>query len=320
MKKVIGYLIIIFFLALLPFGLRDARWLHLLVMIYLYIILAGGLRLIMSAGQVSFAHPAFWAIGAYASALLVMRLGFSFWIALPLAGAISAIFSILIGYPCLRLKGPYFFIITLSFGEIATLFFTTWVEVFGGANGIAGIPLPNPIYFPLIGVAQFSSRSVHYYYLLLIILLITLFIMYRLERSRFGMTCSSIRESEELAASLGVNAMRYKMILFVTACFFAGLAGSFYAHYMTYISPDFFSIWESMTMLLIVVIGGSGSVTGVIVGAVLLIIVPEIGREAKRVEPIIFGAILVVVLRFLPGGLRGLLSRILWRLKFFKNQ
>jgi branched-chain amino acid transport system permease protein len=89
---------------------------------------------------------------------------------------------------------------------------------------------------------------------------------------------------------------------------------------MTYISPDFFSIWESMTMLLIVVIGGSGSVTGVILGAVLLIIVPEIGREAKRVEPIIFGTILVVVLRFLPGGLRGLLSRILWRLKFFKNQ
>lgn len=305
-------------MALLPIFLKAPRWVHLIMMIYLFIILAGGLRLVMSTGQVSFAHAAFWAIGAYSSTLLVMRLGLSFWIALPLAGVISSVIGIMIGYPVLKLKGPYFFIITMSFGEIARLVFTSWVGVFGGANGISGIPLPNPINIPLLGVIEFSIRSLHYYYLLLIMLLCALFIMYRLERSRFGMTCTAIRESDELSAALGINAMRYKMILFVVACFFAGLAGSFYAHYITYISPDFFTFWESMIFLLIAAIGGSGSVSGVILGAILLTIIPDIAREAKRVEPIIFGAVLVLVLRFQPEGLWGLLKRIRWQSKVFE--
>lgn len=318
LKKAIVYLFAIALLALLPVVMRDPRWLHIVIMIYLYIMLAGGLRLIMSTGQVSFAHAAFWAIGAYSSALLVMKLGLSFWLALPLAGVISAIVSILIGFPCLRLKGPYFFIITLAFGEIARLVFTSWVDLFGGANGIPGIPFPDPIAIPLLGVIEFSSRSVHYYYLLLLMLLGCLFIMYRLQGSRFGMTCAAVRESDELAQSLGISAIRYKMILFVVACFFAGLAGSFYAHYMTYISPDFFTFWESMTFLMIAVIGGSGSTSGVILGAILLTVAPEIAREAKRVEPIIFGAILVVVLLFLPGGLWSLREKIPLKLNLLK--
>lgn len=318
LKKAIVYLFAIALLALLPVVMRDPRWLHIVIMIYLYIMLAGGLRLIMSTGQVSFAHAAFWAIGAYSSALLVMKLGLSFWLALPLAGVISAIVSILIGFPCLRLKGPYFFIITLAFGEIARLVFTSWVDLFGGANGIPGIPFPDPIAIPLLDVIEFSSRSVHYYYLLLLMLLGCLFIMYRLQGSRFGMTCAAVRESDELAQSLGISAIRYKMILFVVACFFAGLAGSFYAHYMTYISPDFFTFWESMTFLMIAVIGGSGSTSGVILGAILLTVAPEIAREAKRVEPIIFGAILVVVLLFLPGGLWSLREKIPLKLNLLK--
>lgn len=318
MRKAIVYLFLIALLGLLPVVMRDPRWVHIVIMIYLHIMLAGGLRLIMSTGQVSFAHAAFWAIGAYSSVLLVMNLGLSFWIALPLAGVISAIISIFIGFPCLRLKGPYFFIITLAFGEITRLVFTSWVDLFGGANGIAGIPFPNPIAVPLLGVIEFSSRSIHYYYLLLFLLLGCLFVMYRLERSRFGMTCSAVRESDELAQSLGISAIRYKMIVFVVACFFAGLAGSFYAHYMTYISPDFFTFWESMTLLLIAAIGGSGSTSGVILGAILLTLVPEIAREAKRVEPIIFGGTLVVVLLFLPGGLWSLRERIPVKLKSLK--
>lgn len=307
MKGIARNLCLIALMVLLPFFLSTPRWLHFMIMVYLYIILAGGLRLIMTTGQVSFAHAAFWAIGAYSSALLVMRVGLSFWIALPIAGLISAVFGILIGYPCLKLKGPYFFIITLSFGEIARLFFTTWVDVFGGANGIADIPLPNPLSIPLIGYIKFSPRGVHFYYLILAILLVALFVMYRLERSRFGISCDAIRESDELAAALGISPIRHKVILFIVACFFAGLAGSFYAHYTAYISPDFFTFWESMTMLLIVAIGGSGTTSGVILGAFLLTIIPEVGREVKRFEPIIFGGILMIVLRFVPGGLWGIL-------------
>jgi branched-chain amino acid transport system permease protein len=319
LKKSTAYLVLIVLLFLVPTILRDPRWLHVVIMIYLYIMLAGGLRLIMSTGQVSFAHAAFWAIGAYSSALLVMKLGFSFWVALPSAAVISAIIGILIGYPCLRLKGPYFFIITLAFGEIARLMFTSWVDLFGGANGIAGIPFPDPISVPLLGVIQFGSRSTQYYYLLLLMLLGSLFVMYRLEGSRFGMTCAAIREADELAQSLGISAIRYKLILFVTACFLAGLAGSFYAHYLTYISPDFFTFWESMIFLLIAAIGGSGSTSGVILGAILLTLVPEVAREAKRVEPIIFGGILVLVLLFLPGGLWSLKEKIPWKLLNLKT-
>lgn len=308
MKNIIPRIIALAVVAFIPVFVRDQRWLHVVIMIYLYIMLAGGLRLIMSTGQVSFAHAAFWAIGAYTSALLVMKLGFSFWLALPLSGVVAGIFGFLIGYPCLKLKGPYFFIITLAFGEIARLFFTSWVEVFGGANGIAGIPFPDPIRVPLIGVLEFQSRSIHYYYLLVFLLLCSLFIMYRLERSRFGMTCTAIRESDELCASLGIKPMRYKVILFGVACVIAGFAGSFYAHYMTYISPDFFTFWESMTFLLMAVLGGSGSTSGVILGAIMLTVVPEVAREARRVEPIIFGGMLVLVLRFMPGGLWGLVG------------
>ena len=319
LKKAIALVIVILFLAIVPIFLRDPRWLHIVIMIYLYIMLAGGLRLVMTTGQVSFAHAAFWAIGAYASALLVMKLGFSFWVALPMSGVLAGFFGILIGYPCLRLKGPYFFIITLAFGEIARLFFTSWVDLFGGANGIAGIPFPNSITLPLIGVLEFKSRSIHYYYLLLLLLLGSLFFMYRLERSRFGMTCTAIRESDALCESLGVNAMRYKVILFVVACIIAGFAGSFYAHYMTYISPDFFTFWESMTFLLMVVIGGSGSTSGVILGAIILTVVPDVAREAKRLEPIIFGGILVLVLRFMPGGLWSLIGMLPRKLRLSKS-
>ncbi len=275
---------------------------HIVITIGVYIMLAGGLRLIMAAGQVSFAHAGFWAMGAYASVLLVMKLGLSFWLALPLSGVICGIVSLLIGYPCLRLKGPYFFVITLCFGEILRLLFTSWVDLFGGANGISGIPYPDRI---AIGglVIQFSSRSIHYYYLMLFLVLPTLFLLYRLERSRFGMACLAVREQDTTAASLGIDIMRYKMIAFLVACILAGLAGSFFAHYMTYISPGFFTFYESNLILIMVALGGSGSTSGVIIGVVLLTLISEFAKGAARFETIIFGGSLVVILLFMPEGL-----------------
>jgi branched-chain amino acid transport system permease protein len=256
----------------------------------------------MGTGQVSFAHAGFWAIGAYASTLLVMRLGLSFWLALPLAGVICGIVSILVGYPCLKLKGPYFFLVTLAFGEILRLLFTSWLDLFGGDSGISGIPYPNQIaIFGLI--IQFSSKSVHYYYLMLLLLLPSVFLLFRLERSRFGMACSAIREYENLAESLGIDIMRHKMIAFLAACILAGLAGSFFAHYMTYISPGFFTFNESNLFLIMVAIGGTGSIGGVIVGVILVTLISEFARGAARFEMIIFGTALVVILVFIPGGL-----------------
>jgi branched-chain amino acid transport system permease protein len=300
--KPFAYWFLVGIMILIPLFIRDPRWIHLIITIGMYTMLAGGMRLLMGTGQVSFAHAGFWAIGAYASTLLAMRLGLSFWLTLPLSGVIGGIASILIGYPCLRLKGPYFFVITLAFGEVLRLIFTSWVDVFGGANGISGIPYPNPINIGGLAI-EFSSRSIHYYYLMLLLLLPSLFIFYRLERFRFGMACSAIREYDNLAESLGVNIMRHKMIAFLLACILASLAGSFYAHYMTYISPDFFTFNESMLFLLMVVIGGSDSTTGVIIGVVLLTLISEFAREAARFEPIIYGAALVLILLFFPGGI-----------------
>jgi branched-chain amino acid transport system permease protein len=256
----------------------------------------------MDTGQLSTAHAGFMAIGAYASTLLAMRLGLSFWLTLPLSGIIGGIVSILIGYPCLRLKGPYFFVITLAFGEILRMMFISWGKIFGGAVGISGIPFPNQIKIPGLTV-EFSSHSIHYYYLMLLLLLPSLLIFYRLERSRFGLTCSAIREYDNLAESFGIDLMRYKMIAFFVACFLASIAGSFYAHYMTYISPGSFTINESLLFVIMVVIGGSESISGVIIGVILLTMISEFGRAAVRFQPVIYGASLVLILLFIPGGL-----------------
>lgn len=313
--KLLTYLALICVLVFIPQFVEDKRWLHLIIMAGIYIILAGGLRLIMSTGQVSFAHAGFWAIGAYTSALLVMRAGFSFWLALPLSGLMGAIVAVLIGYPCLRLKGPYFFVVTLAFGEVLRLLFTHWVDLFGGDSGISGIPYPDRIRIAGL-VIEFSSRSVHYYYLMLSGLLSSLFLYYRLERSRFGITCSAIREDDRLSESLGIDPKRYKLIAFVVGCLIAGMGGSFFAHYMNFISPGFFTFNESNILIIMVVLGGSRSTTGTIIGVILITLLSEFTREARQYEVMIYGAVFVVVFRFIPGGILDFFQKFIRRLEF----
>ncbi len=297
-------------LVFLPWVITDPRYRDLIITMGIYFMLASGLRLVMSVGQVSFAQAAFWGIGAYSSAILVMKAGFSFWLSLPLSGIISAFIALIIGYPCLRLKGPYFFIITMSFGEVARLIFTSWIDLFGGTNGISGIPAPDPITIPGLFSISFPPRSVEFYYLLILLIVLSFFVMYRIEKSHFGKACGAIREFDDLAASLGINSMRHSTILFVVGCFFAGLAGSFYAHYMTYIGPGYFSFHESLLFLIIVVIGGSESIFGIIIGSVILTILPEFTREARQFESIIYGAFVLLVLLFMPSGIWGMLKKL----------
>jgi branched-chain amino acid transport system permease protein len=300
-KVLLSYAALICFLILLPLLVKDPRWMHLMIMTGIYIMLAGGLRLIMSTGQVSFAHAGFWAIGAYTSTLLVMKLGLSFWLALPLSGLMGAVAAALVGYPCLRLQGPYFFLVTIAFGEVLRLVMVNW-NFLGGDAGISNIPYPNPIAIGGLAI-QFSYRSVHYYYLMLVGLLCSLFIFYRLERSRFGLTCSGVRGDADLSASLGVEVMRYKMTAFVVASLIASMAGSFFAHYVTYISPGFFTFNESLILLIMVVVGGSESITGVIIGVILINALTEATREFASYEIVIYGTALVLIFRFSPGGI-----------------
>lgn len=272
-------------------------------------MLVGGLRLIMSTGQCSFCHAAFWGIGAYASTLLTMKLGLSFWIALPLSAFVAGVIAVPIGFPCFRLKGPYFVIITLAFGELIKLIEISWVSFLGGSNGISFIPFPEPISIPGLSTIVFESKT-SFYYLLLPLVLISLYVFYRLETSRFGVACNAIREADDLAKSVGINVLRYKMIAFIAASCFAGVAGSFYSTYTSYISPQNFSIHTSLMLLVFMMVGGVQSVSGSIIGTVVMCFLTELLRSFDQYEPLFYGLVLVLVLIFMRGGLLGLIKRV----------
>lgn len=295
-------------IAIFPLFTQDPYVLNILITTGIWTIAAWGVRLIMSTGQLTLGHAAYMAIGAYASALLVMKVGLSFWVAFPLAGVISTLVALLIGYLTLRIKGVYFAIITFAFAEIIRLIIIHWPNLLGGYGGLANIPAPHPFL-----TIRFSSR-LPYYYLLLALTLITYLVMVRIDQSRLGKIFSSIHESDTLAESIGINIMKYKIMAFCIGCFFAGLSGSFYAHYFNFTSPEFFTIWQSIYCLIFVLVGGAGSVFGPLVGSFFLTLIPEILRVAKEYEPIIYAIILILVMFLLPGGLISLPAR-LWRNK-----
>lgn len=303
-KVKLGHLIVLIVLLTLPVATRDPYFLNLFITVGIWTTSVWGVRLIMSTGQLTLGHAAYMAVGAYASTLLTMKAGLSFWLAFPLAGMISSLIALLIGYPILRIKGVYFSIITFAFAEIIRLIIVHWPDVLGGYGGIPNIPPPQPIFS-----IRFTSR-VPFYYLILAISLATYLFMVRIEKSRLGRIFSSIHESDTLAESIGINIMKYKMIAFCLGCFFAGLSGSFYAHYFNFTSPEFFTIWQSIYCLIFVIVGGGGSVLGPFLGSLFMTLVPEFLRVAKEYEPVVYAIILILIMFLLPGGLVTLPDRL----------
>jgi branched-chain amino acid transport system permease protein len=303
-KVKLGHLIVLIVLLTLPVATQDPYFLNLFITVGIWTTSVWGVRLIMSTGQLTLGHAAYMAVGAYASTLLTMKAGLSFWLAFPLAGMISSLIALLIGYPILRIKGVYFSIITFAFAEIIRLIIVHWPDVLGGYGGIPNIPPPQPIFS-----IRFTSR-VPFYYLILAISLATYLFMVRIEKSRLGRIFSSIHESDTLAESIGINIMKYKMIAFCLGCFFAGLSGSFYAHYFNFTSPEFFTIWQSIYCLIFVIVGGVGSVFGPFLGSLFMTLVPEFLRVAKEYEPVVYAIILILIMFLLPGGLVTLPDRL----------
>jgi len=303
-KVKLGHLIVLIVLLTLPVATQDPYFLNLFITVGIWTTSVWGVRLIMSTGQLTLGHAAYMAVGAYASTLLTMKAGLSFWLAFPLAGMISSLIALLIGYPILRIKGVYFSIITFAFAEIIRLIIVHWPDVLGGYGGIPNIPPPQPIFS-----IRFTSR-VPFYYLILAISLATYLFMVRIEKSRLGRIFSSIHESDTLAESIGINVMKYKMIAFCLGCFFAGLSGSFYAHYFNFTSPEFFTIWQSIYCLIFVIVGGVGSVFGPFLGSLFMTLVPEFLRVAKEYEPVVYAIILILIMFLLPGGLVTLPDRL----------
>ena len=290
-------------LAAVPLVVRNPFFLHVLVMIAINVTMAVGLWLLGTTGLISFGQAGFMFVGAMTSTLLAKDHGWSVWAAFPLAGIVPALVSVPVGALSIRVKGVYFFLVTLAFGEVVRGIFAYFQNPFGGWYGIRDIPPPEP-------VAWFSDlNKVPYYYFGLALTLTTCVAVSRISKSRIGMVLRSIREGDLLAESVGIDVFRYKLLAFVLASFIAGLAGSYYAHYFRYISPLVFTFQYSLNVLIFVVIGGMATVTGPIVGAVLLTLVPEMFRVTGKYQMLIFGVVLVFAMLFLPEGVIGLFRR-----------
>lgn len=297
-KKLLAYGLIVLF-AVLPLILTDDYLIRILIMSGIFIILSLSLNLVTGyTGQFCLGWAAFYGIGAYTSALLVMKLDFPFWLSMPLGGLMSAAFGVVLGVPTLRLKDIYLAITTLGFGEIIRLIMLNWTDLTRGSMGLPGIPSPKLFSY------EFSS-NISYYYLIMVLVLITVFAMRRIIDSRIGRALIAIREDDLAAKTMGIDITGYKVLAFAVGAFFAGIAGAFYAHYSSFIDPHTFSFSESIIILAMVVLGGMGSIWGSILGAVVLTIAPEALRELSDYRMIIFGLIMMLVMLVRPQGIMG---------------
>lgn len=298
------------FLFLIPIFVRGPFELHVLIMMGIAVMLTASLRLIFNSGEMSLGQGGMMTLGAYVSGLLATKLGLSTWIALGAGAAAGAILALLVGYPFMRLKGVYFSLVTVFMAEVIRLIAEQWRSVTGGSLGISNIPVPTAIAIPGLFSIGFGSKE-GFYYLTLVLVLLSLLICYALERSRIGLTWFAVRESELLAESLGMDTASSKVLGFSIGSFFAGLAGALYAQYTSVVTPSAFGFVYSIYVLIYMIVGGAHKFSGAIVGAVILTLLPEVARPLQEYQPYIFGAVVILVMFFLPGGLVSLPRRIM---------
>jgi branched-chain amino acid transport system permease protein len=281
---------------------RDSYYLDVATTMLMNLVLTLSLRFEMSTGQLNMAHISFMGIGAYASALLVTRAGWSFWASLVAAPLVAALVAVPVGRIALRVSGPYYFLITFAFLEVLRLFFNnSFVDYLGGPSGLVEIPRPHPL--PLSGGAIAFTGKLPQYWLMYALFLVAAAVLIRLEYSRFGLVASAIRQRDLLAETLGVDVIRYKLGVFVLGSFFAGVAGVFFAHSHQVLHSSDFGLEPMVLLVVFTVIGGTGSVWGPVVGTILMTIASELLRELHHYEILVFGAVLILTMLFAPEGL-----------------
>jgi branched-chain amino acid transport system permease protein len=316
--SVAGIIIIPLLMPMLLSG--NKYWISILVLLAINILLVSSLRTITLLNHISLGHVGFTLIGAYGSAILVMKAGFPFWAALVMAGLMSAFVALALGYPFLKVKGIYFAILTLLTAETFRLVAYYWKGMTGGTIGLLGIPAPSPMTIPVIGTINFNNIN-NYYYIVIIVVIICLVILYLIEHSHVSFNWRAIRDAEELSRSVGINVIWYKIINFAIACFFAGIAGSLFAHYQHNLSADFtsrFGVFTSIYLLVYLIAGGQRSFAGPVIGTTVLTLISELARPMREYQPMIIGGIAILVMLFMPGGLAGLPSQFrywLWKIK-----
>ncbi len=276
--------------------------------VLIYICLGLGLNIVVGlAGMLDLGYIAFYGVGAYTYALLNIHFGMSFWICLPIAATLALIAGCIIGYPTLRMRGDYLAIVTLGFGEIVRILLNNWMSLTNGPNGILGIKPPS-IFIPSFengfSFELFYLKKLHYlYYIALGLAIITIIAVRHLNFSRIGRAWESIREDETAAELMGVNTFKLKLLAYAMGALFAGMAGAFFCARMRFVSPESFTFLESAMVLSMVVLGGMGSIPGIILGAAALIVLPEVFREFETYRMLAFGMAMVVMMLFRPAGL-----------------
>jgi branched-chain amino acid transport system permease protein len=306
----IGIVLIAVALIVLPHLLSLSQQ-EILVLLVINVLLVSSYRLLTLTGEWSLAHVVIMGVGAYGSALTAKRLGVPVPLAMLAGAAMAGLLAFLLSFPLFRMKGFYFLIGSFAAGEVIRLIWK-WSELtwlFGGPKGIKLIPP-----FPDIEMLSIDFYNpVNYYYLCLVVVAVSLVILYRVERSRIGLTFHAIHWQDKLAQSVGVDTFRYRMLAFVISSFFAGLAGALYAHYIGAIAPDRFNVEEMVYVLIWAIVGGTATFYGPIIGVVTLTILNEVVLRALGVDemrPMLYGAILIISILFLPNGLESLVPKI----------
>src|SRR5215468_2202494 len=293
-------------LVLLVPVLGGDYYVHIFALVFTNIILASSLRPSLMCGQLNIGHSGFMSIGAYTSALLAKNLGMPFEISLLCGALLATVVGLAIGYPALRLRGVYFAMVTVAFVEVIRLIAQIWVPLTRGMSGLSGIPKPS-----VLGITL--TTKAEQYYLVVFLMLAILLVLWRLESSRLGLIWKSIGMADNLAQSLGVDIAKHKLLAFALGCFFAGVAGAFYAHFIRFLFPPEFGFLMATNILVYNFVGGRGQFSGPIVGAVFLSLLSEPFRGSGY-ETLFFSIAMLLTILFLPGGLITLPERLggLW--------
>ena len=306
-RNLAGIAIVLAVVCVLPFILRPYQ-LDFLIFMFINIILVVSYRFIAITGEFSLAHAVIMGVGAYASALLA-ALPISPWISMPLGGVAAAAIAYILSFPLFRMKGFYFLIGSFAAAEAIRLCWVQFIDPFGGFRGLRRIPVLEIDLGELLYIDL--GAPVPYYFFALIVGLICLFVMYRIEHSRYGFVFHAVHHKDTLAQSVGVDVRQFRTIAFVTGGFFAGIAGAMIAHYVTAINPGLFGLKQMLFVLVWVLVGGMGHFAGPIIGVTVLSIIDESLRGLDELRPGFYGLVLIATVLFLPEGLVSLPRKVL---------
>ncbi len=293
----LGVLLLI--VVLFPF-IMSMYQTNIIITALMYVVLGLGLNIVVGfGGLLHLGYAAFYAVGAYTYGLLYYHFGLNFWICIPIGALLSALFGILLGIPVLRLRGDYLAIVTLAFGEIVRLVLENWNDFSFGPSGIANIPRPL-LFGHKLRLAEVTTFT---YFITIALTILTILIIRRIESSKIGRAWEAMREDEIACQAMGIDIMKTKLAAFSMGAIWAGIMGVLFAAKTTFINPASFTTWESIVILCVVVIGGMGSIPGVIAGALIFILTPEYLRAFSEYRMLIFGLALVIMMIFRPGGI-----------------